>query len=58
MHAFMTIISRAVKVGQNSWANPVHHEFKPGWIKIFLQILIWVNFWPSPPRTQLTELNQ
>jgi len=34
--------------------KPDPPKFKQGWIEIFLQILVRINFWPSPPRTQLT----
>jgi len=31
-------------MGWNPLANSAHHEFEPGWVEIFLQILIWVDF--------------
>jgi len=36
--------TRAVKMGWNPRANPAHHRFGPGWIEIFLQISIRVDF--------------
>jgi len=36
--------SRAVKIGWNPRANPAHHGFRPGWVEIFLQISIRVDF--------------
>ena len=39
--------SRVVKMGWNSRANPAHHGFGLGWVEIFLQISIWVDFLPG-----------
>lgn len=36
------------KIDCNLRINQTHHRFKLNWIKIFLQILIWVNFWSNP----------
>jgi len=33
-----------VKVGWNPRANPVHHGFGSGWVEMFLQISIRVDF--------------
>jgi len=44
-------MSRAVKMGWNSRANPAHHGFRPGWVEFFLQISIRVDFWPDSPGT-------
>jgi len=35
---------RAIKVGQNLWANPARTRGGPGWVEIVLQISIRVNF--------------
>jgi len=43
-------ISRVVKMGWNPWVNPAHHRFGSGWVEIFLQISIRVDFWPGSPR--------
>jgi len=45
-----------MKVGQNPWVNLVHHGFRTGWIEIFLQISVRVNFWLGPPRTWLIRV--
>ena len=39
--------SRAVKMSWNLRANPAHHGFGSGWVEIFLQISIRVDFWPG-----------
>jgi len=40
-------IYRVVKMGWNPWVNPAHHGFESGWVEIFLQISIRVDFWPG-----------
>ena len=35
---------RVVKMGWNPRANPTHHRFRSGWVEIFLQISIRVDF--------------
>ena len=37
-------IVRSVKMGWNLRANLVQYRFRPGWVEIFLQILIRVDF--------------
>jgi len=46
-------ICRTVKMGWNSRGNPAHHRFGTGWVEIFLQISIRVDFWPGSFRTRL-----
>jgi len=36
----------AFKIGWNPQANSVHYGFGPGWVEIFLQISVQVNFDP------------
>jgi len=52
------VVSRRVaKMGWNPRrANPAHHRFGSGWVEIYLQILIRVDFWASSSRTRLTEV--
>jgi len=40
----MNSLARAVKMGWNPRANPAHHGFRQGWVEIFLQISIRVDF--------------
>ena len=35
---------RVVRMGWNLQASPAHHRFELGYVKIFLQILIQVDF--------------
>jgi len=54
--AFYRPLTKVVKVGKNSWVNLIHHGYGPGWVKIFLQMLVRINFWPDSPRTRLTRV--
>jgi len=47
---------KAVKMGWNPWANPIHHGLGLGWVEFFLQILIRVDFLPGSPRIWLTRI--
>jgi len=40
----------------NPRANLANHGFGPGWIEIFLQILIRIDFWPGSFRTRLIRI--
>jgi len=53
---YSIISPRAVKMGWNSRANSAHHGFRPGWVEIFLQILIRVDFWPGSFRTRFIRV--
>jgi len=39
--------SKVVKMGWNPRVNLTHHGFGPGWVEIFLQISIRVDFLPD-----------
>jgi len=49
-------LDKAVKMGWNPQAEPVHHGFRSGWVEIFLQISIRVDFWLGSFRTRLTRV--
>jgi len=44
---------RAVKMGYNPRANPIHHGFGSGLVEKKLQILVRVKNEPNPLRTRL-----
>jgi len=43
-------------MGWNLRVNLVHHEFGLGWVEIFLQISIQIDFWPDSFRIQLIRV--
>jgi len=52
---------RVVKMGWNPRANPAHHGFgpgEPGWVEIFLQISIRVDFWPGSFRIRIIRVER